>query len=51
MEQSDERFPGPQATVYVEQNSEEMAEVRLRGGDIDRTRCSAGGQGDMKVTH
>ncbi|XP_016888354.1 oxysterol-binding protein-related protein 5-like isoform X2 [Cynoglossus semilaevis] len=27
MEQSDERFPGPQATVYVEQNSEEMAEA------------------------
>lgn len=29
MDQSDELSPGPQATAYVEQSTEEMAEVRL----------------------
>lgn len=29
VEQSDEPSPGPQATAYVEQSTEEMAEVRL----------------------
>lgn len=28
MDQSDELSPGPQATAYVEQSNEEMAEVR-----------------------
>lgn len=28
MDQSDELSPGPQATAYVEQSTEEMAEVR-----------------------
>lgn len=28
MDQSDEPSPGPQATAYVEQSTEEMAEVR-----------------------
>lgn len=29
VDQSDELSPGPQATAYVEQSTEEMAEVRL----------------------
>ena len=29
MDQSDELSPGPQATAYVEQSTEEMAEVGL----------------------
>lgn len=32
MDQSDELSPGPQATAYVEQNTEEMAEVGYLGG-------------------